>query len=63
MSGLAPLDLRRRAADPDMLLAVLDFLLSDDGMVLAFCAEAGLAPHAPMAALMALQGGAGMHWT
>lgn len=46
-----------------MLLAVLDFLLSDDGMVLAFCAEAGLAPHAPMAALMALQGGAGMHWT
>jgi hypothetical protein len=43
-SGLGVEELKRRAADPDMLRAVLEFLLQDDEMVTGFCREAGLEP-------------------
>lgn len=62
-SGVAPDDLRHRAGDPDFLLAVLDFLLSDDRHVVAFCTDAGLPMPAPMAARAALPGGAEYAWT
>lgn len=56
-------DLRARAADPDFLAAVLDFLLQDDRWVVAFC-DAQRHPYtAPQAARAALPGGAALHWT
>ena len=62
-TGLAPADLRRRTDDPEVLAAVLDFLLTDDGWITAFCGDAGLPPDMPMRARAALPGGGGIHWT
>ena len=62
-SGLAPDDLRPRAADPEFLGFVLEFLTTADQMILDFAAEAGLDPATPMRARAALPGGAGVHWT
>ena len=42
LSGLEVSALRERAADPDFLRAVLDFLLTDDALVADFCKEQGL---------------------
>ncbi len=56
-------DLRRRAADPDFLAAVLDFLLQDDRWVVAFCDAQGHPYTAPQAARAALPGGAMVNWT
>lgn len=62
-SGLAPSDLRARVEDPEFLGFVLDFLLGDEGMLLAFCAEAGVAPVDPARARAALPGGDVPDWT
>lgn len=62
-TGLGEADLRARAADPDLLAAVLDFLAMDDAWVTGFAAEAGLPPGAALAARQALPGGAAPHWT
>ena len=56
-------DLRARASDPEFLGFVLDFLLSDEAALLAFCDESGVAPDRPMRARAALPGGALPHWT
>lgn len=61
-SGLAPDAIRARAADPEFLGFVLDFVLAADASVLAFTAEAGLAPDEPARARAALGGGE-PHWT
>jgi hypothetical protein len=56
-------ELRARAADPEFLGAVLDFLLQDDQWVIAFC-DAAVQPYtAPQAARAALPGGAVVNWT
>jgi len=62
-TGSTPEELRRRAADPDFLVSVLDFLLMDDAWVMAFCDAEGFAYAEPMAARQALPGGAETHWT
>jgi hypothetical protein len=62
-SGLAPDDLRRRAAEPEVLVSVLDFILAQDDTVLAFCAAAGVPPATLMEARAALPGGSLPHWT
>ncbi len=62
-SGAAPGDLGRLAREPEFLAAVLDFLLQEDGMVMAFCDAAGLRYEAPMQARVLLPGGPGPHWT
>jgi hypothetical protein len=56
-------DLRSRAADPDFLAAVLDFLMQDDAWVVAFCDAGGHLYTAPLSARAALPGGAAMNWT
>lgn len=61
--GTDPAALRAQAGTPEMLLAVLDFLLSDEAMLLACCADLGVAPTAPAMAQAALPGGAQYHWT
>lgn len=61
-SGLAPDDIRARAADPEFLGFVLDFVLAADAHVLAFAAAAALPPEATARARAALGGGE-PHWT
>jgi len=43
-SGLDAAELRARAADRDVLRAVVEFLLADDALVTGFCGELGLTP-------------------
>lgn len=62
-TGASLADLRARAADPELLASVLDFLLMDDAWIRAFCAEAALPGEAVMQARAALPGGADPHWT
>jgi hypothetical protein len=62
-SGLSPDDLRQRAGDADILLAVIDFVLGEDARVMAFCDTAGLPYAALMSVRAALPGGADFNWT
>ena len=62
-SGLGAGELRDRAEDPDLLGAVVDFLLAEDARVLAFAAAAGIAPAEVPALRAALPGGDVPHWT
>lgn len=49
-------DLRRRADSPEVLAAVLDFLLSDEPTLLDFCDQEDLDPAEPGRARHALPG-------
>ena len=61
-SGLAPEAIRARAGEPAFLGFVLDAVLASDAHVLAFAAEAGLAPEEAARARATLGGGE-PHWT
>ena len=63
MSGLSPSELMARAGDVRVLGAALDYLMTEDNMVMAFCDAAGLAYTVPQAARAALPGGEQWHWT
>jgi hypothetical protein len=56
LSGIAPQDLRAGADDPEILAAVLDFVLADDARVTGFCEEEGIDPKTLYAARRALPG-------
>ena len=43
-SGLGPATLRRAAADPQFLAGVLDFVLADETLLLAFAGRTGIEP-------------------
>ena len=61
-SGLGPSTLRRAAADPQFLLGVLDFLLSDESLLVAFATRAAISPERigqARRALVAARGGNG----
>ena len=62
-AGLSSGELKARASDPELLAAVLDFLVMDDAWVSGFAAATGHAPDAPMRARAALPGGDLPHWT
>ncbi len=62
-SGAAEEDLRARAAEPEFLGAVLDFLLMDDAWIAAFCDAHALPYEAPGRARAHLPGGGQVHWT
>lgn len=62
-TGVAPADLAQRAAEPEFLASVLDFILMDDRWVMDFCAAAGVPPDQPLRARHALPGGAAPDWT
>jgi len=62
-TGASEADLRARAAEPEFLGSVLDFLLMDDAWVMACCGDAGLSPEAPALARAALPGGERVEWT
>ena len=61
--GLGAGALRSRAADPEFLGFVLEFLAGSDQMIVDFAGAAGLDPAAPMRARAALPGGAEHNWT
>ena len=63
MTGAAPSDLVRNITKPAFLATVLDFLLTEDALVIAFCDTRGLPYTAPMQARTALPGGTPWHWT
>jgi len=54
LSGLGPQNLRAAAADPAFLASVLDYLLSDEPLLLAFAAAQEQAPETIAAARRAL---------
>jgi hypothetical protein len=62
-SGLGPDALRARAADPEFLGFVLEFVLGADTNVLAFAAHAGIDPEAVARARATLAGGEPPAWT
>lgn len=62
-SGASRDDLGVRAADPQFLAAILDFLMLDDAWIMAFCDASGTAYDLPMQARAVLDHGAHMHWT
>ena len=62
-SGTSEAELKDRAADPEFLGFLLDFLLMDDAWVTAFCDANTLPYDQPMQARQALPGGAPVHWT
>lgn len=62
-SGLGLAELSTRARDPDLLGAVLDFLLSQDVWLIDCAAALGERPEVLLAARRALPGGEVPHWT
>jgi hypothetical protein len=44
LSGVGPQNLREAARDPGFLTGVIDFLMSDEALLLAFAEHAGIAP-------------------
>jgi hypothetical protein len=56
LSGLGPHNLRAAAADPGFLSAVLDYLLADEPLLIAFAAGEGLAPERVASARRAMDG-------
>ena len=55
-TGATPEDVRRRAAEPDFLSGVIDHLLTDDALLIAFAEDAALEPSAVVAARYRLPG-------
>lgn len=62
-TGAGEDELRARAAEPEFLVSVLDFLMMDDAWVVGFCDATETPYEHPMQARAALSGGAQMHWT
>ena len=58
VSGLEPADLRQSAGRPDLGLAVLEFLLADEQLLLAFCETTATVPRAVQMARHRLEGAA-----
>lgn len=57
LSGFGPAELRARAGDPAFLGGVLDFLLSDEALVVAFADWAAVDPVSVLALRQKLPGG------
>jgi Protein of unknown function (DUF3572) len=55
-TGLGPETIRSAAQDPSFLVAVLDFILNDEGLVDDFCSAQALKPRQLIAAREALGG-------
>jgi uncharacterized protein DUF3572 len=55
-TGLGPHNLRKAAADPAFYASVLEYLAADEGLLVAFAAEEGLAPETIVRALQSLGG-------
>jgi hypothetical protein len=56
LSGVSPEELRNGLSDPHFQAGVLDFVLADESLLVAFAANEGLDPAAIMRARAALPG-------
>ena len=63
MTGADASAIAANAQGPAFLGSVLDYLLTEDAMVIAFCDSCGLPYDAPMRARAALPGGETWNWT
>ena len=61
-TGMEPDDLRVGASDPNVLGALLDFLLSDERRTVAFCEAFSMEPELPGRARLALPGATAGIW-
>lgn len=61
-TGAGLTDMRTRAQDAEFLTGVLEFLVTEDRWVAAFCDARGVPYDRPMRALMALSGGRHGEW-
>lgn len=61
-TGAGADELRDRAAEPEFLASVLDFLLMDDAWIVTFCDAEGLGYDAPRRARAGLPGAALADW-
>ena len=61
-TGMGPEDLRQGAGDPQVLGALLDFILDNDQRTMAFCEACQLEPELPMRARIALPGATSGIW-
>ena len=62
-TGLEMGGLRAAAANPEILAGILDYLLQDETMLLAFCEAAEIRPDEPIRARAYLPGGDIPHYT
>jgi hypothetical protein len=62
-TGIGVGDLRSAASNPEILAGVLDYVLQDEAMLLAFCKAADIRPDEPIHARAYLPGGDVPHYT
>ena len=62
-SGISVAEIGAQAQEPHFLIAVLDFVTSDDATVRSFCDAEGLRYEEPLTARRAIPGGEDVHWT
>ena len=62
-TGIGVGDLRSAASNPEILAGVLDYVLQDEAMLLAFCKAADIHPDEPIHARAYLPGGDVPHYT
>jgi hypothetical protein len=63
MTGAAPADVVRNITQPAFLGTVLDYILTEDALVMAFCDSVALPYTAVMQARALLPGGETWNWT
>ena len=62
-SGAAPDDIRANAGNPEFLGFILEFLMQEESLLVAFARQVGLPPDSVARARAALPGGDAPHWT
>jgi len=62
LTGLTPQDLKSWGQDPTLAVAVLEYLLADESLLLVFTAQQGIRPEAVGPAHALLSGGHGRDW-
>jgi hypothetical protein len=62
-TGIGIGELRSAASNPEILAGVLDYVLQDEAMLLAFCKAADIRPEEPIRARAYLPGGDIPHYT
>ncbi len=62
-TGMTPADLRHAAGEASFLLAVIDFLMADEALLLDCCGTLDVPASTPAAARAGLPGGDEVHWT
>ncbi len=56
VTGIGPAEIRAASREPGFLIGVLEYLISDEALLTAFAADAGLRPEDPVKAHAALGG-------